>query len=242
MNNNCVCLICYTPNDIWIEFLSKFTKYDVYIVIDDNSKDYKQQYSNFSNINIIQIDNEECKKNGFVHVTSVMINKDITGWDKSLYYFSTINRHYNKVWFFEDDVFFYNEETLLRIDFKYDNSDLLSNSYVENTNGNKNEWHWYVIDIKFPPPYYCAMVCCTRISSNLLSKFRNYANEYNTLFFLEALFPTICKVNNMRYDTPIEFENIKFIKDYKDIDKNNIFHPEKNVSRHKDYRVMLNKN
>ena len=39
--NNCVCLICYKPNDIWIDFLSKFTKYDIYIVIDDNSADYK---------------------------------------------------------------------------------------------------------------------------------------------------------------------------------------------------------
>jgi hypothetical protein len=55
MNNTCVCLICYKPNDIWINFLSKFIKFDIYIVIDDNSTDYTGQYSNFSNINIILI-------------------------------------------------------------------------------------------------------------------------------------------------------------------------------------------
>lgn len=62
INNYCVCLICYKPNSNWIDFLQKFTKYDIYIIIDDNSINYKQQYSNFININIIQINNEECKK------------------------------------------------------------------------------------------------------------------------------------------------------------------------------------
>ena len=42
MNTKCISLICYKPNDIWVEFLSKFTKYDIYLIIDDNSKDYKE--------------------------------------------------------------------------------------------------------------------------------------------------------------------------------------------------------
>jgi hypothetical protein len=170
-----------------------------------------------------------------------IIKKEITAWEKSIYYFSTINTEYEKVWFFEDDVFFYNEESLLHIDLKYDNYDLLSNSYTENVNGNKNDWMWNSIDIRLQPPYYSAMVCCVRISSNLLSKVKNYANEYHTLFFLEALFPTICKVNNMKYDTPTEFKNIVYTKNYadRDIDKNNLFHPVKNMTKHNYYRNML---
>jgi hypothetical protein len=242
MEKICICLICYKPNDIWIDFLSKFTKYDIYIIIDDNSKDYKEQYCKFINIHIIQINNEECKKNGFINMNH-MINKNITSWEKSIYYFSTINTEYNKFWFFEDDVFFYDEETLLHIDSKYDNSDLLSNSYLTNVNGHKNDWHWSRISIKFSPPYYAAMVCCVRMSSNLLSKIRNYANENSTLFFLEALFPTICKKYNMKYDTPNEFKNIVYKKnyEYKDINENNLFHPVKDVTNHKYYRDMLNK-
>jgi hypothetical protein len=240
--NNCVCLICYKPNNIWIDFLSKFKKYDVYIIIDDNRQNYKKQYSKFNNINIIQINNKESKKYGFVNMNFIM-QKNVTSWEKAVYYFSTINTKYNKVWFFEDDVFFYNEETLSQIDSKYDDSDLLSNSYGENIDGDKNTWHWNRIDIKFKPPYYCAMVCCVRISSNLLSKLKNYANEYNTLFFLEALFPTICKINNMKYDTPIEFKNIVYRTDYKneDIDKDNLFHPVKDITKHTQYRDMLSK-
>jgi hypothetical protein len=243
MNNICVCLICYKPNDIWINFLSRFTKYDVYIIIDDNSIDYKSEYSTFSNINIIQINNEECIKAGFIDMNFCM-KKKVTSWEKSIYYFSTIKTEYKKVWFFEDDVFFYDEESLFRIDSKYENSDLLSNSYSENLTGHKDNWHWHAIHIKIPPPYYCAMVCCVRMSSNLLSKLKNYATEYNTLFFLEALFPTLCKESKMKYDTPNEFKNIVFRKEYTDGDfnKNNLFHPVKDINRHNHYRHLLNKN
>ena len=240
MNKNCIYLICFKPNDLWFDFLSKFTKYDIYIIVDDNSTDYKEPYSTFSNINIIQINNEECKKNGFINM-NFTVKKEITAWEKSLYYFSTINTEYKKVWFFEDDVFFYDEESLLHIDSKYDNPDLLSNSYTENVDGNKDDWQWHRIDIRFQPPYYNAMACCVRISSNLLSKIRNYANEHHTLFFLEALFPTICKVNNMKYDTPTEFKNIVYMRTYEDtdIDENNLCHPVKDIAKHKYYRDML---
>ena len=139
--NNSICLICYKPTDIWVNFLQKFTKYDIYIIIDDNSKDYKENYSNFSNINIIQINDEECIKNGFVNM-NFTIKKNITSWDKAMYYFSTVNTLYNKVWFLEDDVFLYDEKTLLSIDLKYNNSDLLSRSYIEHVNGDKKSWHW----------------------------------------------------------------------------------------------------
>lgn len=240
MDIKCVCMICFKPNDIWFDFLSKFTKYDIYVIIDDNSKDYKEEFKKFNNINIIQIIDEECKKNGFINM-NFTINKIISGWEKAIYYFSSINTKYNKIWFFEDDVFFYNEQTLLNIDFKYNDSDLLSTYCGENTSGHKNNWHWSKIDIKFTPPYYYAMVCCVRMSEYLLSKIKEYANEYNTLFFLEALFPTLCKKHNLQYDIVKELKNIVYRKNYDDkvIDKNNLFHPVKDLTKHVYYREML---
>jgi hypothetical protein len=243
MKKKSVCLICFKPNDIWVDFLSTFTKYDIYIIIDDNSKDYKPQYSKFSNINIIQIIDDECKKNGFSDTCSITIPKKITGWSKAIYYFSSVNTNYNNVWFFEDDVFFYNEKTLIRIDSKYDNSDLLSTSYDENIYGHKNFWLWSNINIKFAPPYYKAMICSIRCSKQLLSKIKDYADEYETLFFSEALFPTICKKHRLQYDTPYELQNIVWRKNYisLDIDKTNMFHPVKDINMHTYFRDMLNK-
>lgn len=240
VNKTCVCLICYKPNDIWINFLSKFKKYDVYVIIDDNSKDYEKQYSNFSNINIIQIKDGDCQKYGFINMNHT-IHKMISGWEKAIYYFSTINTKYSNVWFFEDDVFFYDEQSLLNIDSKYPISDLLSNTYEENISGQKNYWWWGKIDINFPPPYYSAMVCCVRMSSSLLSKIKEYANNHHTLFFLEALFPTICKKYELKYDTPYEFIDIVYTKDYndQDINKTNLYHPVKDITKHEYYRQIL---
>ena len=237
----CVCLICYKLNKIYCEFLSKFTIYDVYIVVDDNDNNYIEYKKQYSVLNIIQINNNDCISKGFINM-NFTIKKDITSWEKAIYYFSSINTKYNKVWFFEDDVFFYNEKSLLNIDLKYDNSDLLSrefnNTYIS---GSKNFWHWDKININLQPPYYRCMVCCVRISSKLLYKIKNYANTHNTLFFLEALFPTICKKNNMKFDTPIEFKNIIYKKTYndKDIDKINLYHPIKDISKHKYYRDTI---
>jgi len=240
MNKYCVCLLCRIPNDIQIHFLSSFTKYDIYVIIDDNSKCYKEQYAKLRNVNIIQIDNGECKNAGFRN-TCYTLKKEITAWSKSMYYFSVLNKKYDKVWFFEDDVFFYDEETIINIDLKYDDSDLLTKSYGENKNGDKRGWHWANIDIKFPPPYYCAMVCATRMSSSLLSKIKDYAYEHNTLFFLEALFPTMCKINNMKYDTPSELKNIDYRRNFYDtnINKHELFHPVKDIQKHIHYRELL---
>jgi hypothetical protein len=237
MNKKCVCLICYKLDKIWVDFLSTFTSYDVYIVVDDNSIKHTNKYNN---IHIIQIDNGYCIKNGFINMSKLTLNKDVTAWDKAIYYFSSVNTVYDKVWFFEDDVFFYNEESLLSIDSKY-NSDLLTNTYGENIHGTNNDWHWKKINIQFPPPYYCAMVCCVQMSSKLLFKIKDYATTNKTLFFLEALFSSICKKNNLQYDTPDELKYIVFRKDYVDTDitKHNLYHPVKNMNNHIHYRNIL---
>lgn len=240
-SKSCVCLICYKPNIIWFEFLSTFIKYDVYVIVDDNIEDYSAKYSKFKNINIVQIKDEVCESNGFTNMNFI-INKTISGWEKAMYYFSTINTEYEHIWFFEDDVFFYNEDSLCNIDSKYPNSDLLSSPYEENISGQKNYWHWGVIDMNFLPPYYSAMVCCIRVSSCLLSQIKKYASKYKTLFFLEALFPTTCKKYKLQYDTPYELKNIVWRKDYtdEDINKTSLYHPVKDITKHEYYRHMLN--
>jgi hypothetical protein len=85
------------------------------------------------------------------------------------------------------------------------------------------------------------MVCSIRVSALILYEIKKYANMYNTLFFLEVLFSTICKKNNLQYDTPDEFKTIEYRKDYNDTDINkyNLFHPVKDITKHIYYRNML---
>jgi len=165
-----IVVICCNSNDTWIDFLSNFTKYDVYMVIDDNSKLYKND-----KINIIQFSDSICEEKGFTHM-NYLTKKNVTGWEKAVYYFSNVNLSYKNVWFFEEDVFFYNEKTLLDIDKKYPNSDLLTNTYTSKLDS--PEWyHWSRITIKLNDPLYKAMVCASRMSKKMLKLIDTYAKK-----------------------------------------------------------------
>lgn len=239
--NNCICIICHKPNNIWVNFLNKFTFYDTYIVIDDNTQDYADLKKSNPKIHFIQIPNAECESNYFMDTCSIILRKKITGWSKALYYFACCNKTYSNVWFFEDDIFFYGEQTIYNIDLQYKDADLLSTTYGENINGDKDYWHWPNIPIEIPPPYHNAMVCAIRVSQLLLEKIKLYADTYKTLFFLEALIPTICKSNNLIYYTPMEFYNIVYRRDYglHNINRRDLYHPVKNMMLHDEYRNFL---
>lgn len=206
------------------------------MAIDTNEVNYKSIYPN-SKINFIQMNDKLCKDAGFKNMNFIA-KKLVTAWEKALYFFANLETDYNRVWFLEDDVFFYNETTLLEIDKRYPNSDLLTNgcsTYKEGT------WNWSYITINFPPPWFSAMVCATRASKALVNLIKAYASEHKTLFFLEALFPTICKVNNLLYDLPQELKPVLYnnTPQESELDKQQIFHPIKKLRRHPEFREIL---
>ena len=143
-------MICYKPSPIWMNFLKTFTRYDVVIVADDNSVRHP---------GCVQVSNAACGAAGFKD-TSFTLGKLVAGWDKALFYFA--QKNYDQVWFLEEDVFLNDEGVLAGIDRQYF-GDLLSNSVSLNP-GDKTDWHWPIIKIKTPPPYYNAMCCAVRVS------------------------------------------------------------------------------
>jgi hypothetical protein len=235
---NALCLITFIPNKIWCDFLNLFSNYKIFIIVDNNNFELYEFRNNYKNINFIQIEDIKCNLNGYID-TNFILNKLISGWDKALYYFGVENNNYDFVWFIEDDVFFYNESTLLKIDNQYINNDLLSNKIDENTNGDKNTWLWSKINIQYSPPYYNGMMCAVRFSTRMIECINNYAKEKNTLFFLEALFPTIAIKNNLNYNNPNELNNIYYRNDFKEeFINNNLYHPVKNLDDHIYFRKL----
>ncbi len=230
---NLICLITFRPNTIWCDFLKLFNKYKIFIIVDDNHFDLTDFRNNYNNITFVQVDDNKCKSSGFID-TNFTLNKLISGWDKALYYFGVENRNYDFIWFMEDDVFFNNEDTLANIDNQYLNDDLLSNNYFTNIDGKKDYWHWDRINLHFSPPYYDGMMCVVRFSNKMMQFIMRYAENYNTLFFLEALFPTIAIKNNLIYNNPCEFHNIHYKRDFEknDITVHNFYHPVKDLNQH----------
>ncbi len=240
---NKIVLICFKPNNIYLNFLNKFSNYEIYIIIDDNSINYSALYfTKYNNLKFIQIPNKVCHRYGFTNVNTIGVKKRVSGWDKALCYFA-LNKTETKVWFIEDDVFFHGEETFMKIDTLYPEYDLLANSDFKPAT-NKNDWLWNYIQIKQPGPYYCGMMCATRLSPNVLERIRIYASLNNELFFLEALLPTLSKTKTESKEDllcccPDELKTVVFRHKYtyeQVANKDNIYHPVKDIMKHIGFR------
>lgn len=268
ISDNCICLISRKPNPTWLDFLGKFKAHDVFVVVDDNDIDYAQVYRDkYPSTNFVQLDNSECERLGFANM-NYLIKKRVTGWEKAVYYFSKLNRNYQNTWFLEDDVFIYDEETLQRIDAQYEGYGILAQSCTERQQS--RSWnHWTNTQINFvplyestapgnrtrrvlrylsrlsayvqSPPHFKSMVCAIRISNTLLGHIADYADKNKTLFFLEALFPTVAMQYSLPYGTPRELQTILFRHDWtgQNVNKTQLFHPVKDVELHQVFRKVI---
>ena len=143
------------------------------------------------------------------------------------------------VWFIEDDVYFYNENTVKQIDLKYPSDELLSGIYHTNPNGTNTDWHWKYININLSPPYYCGMMCAVRFGKSMCSHMNQYVDKNKTLFFLEAMFPTIAISNKLQYSNPVELNTIHWRHDFtlEQMNSTNLFHPVKQIDKHLIFRT-----
>jgi hypothetical protein len=139
----------------------------------------------------------------------------------------------------EDDVYFYGEQTIHQIDAQYPVEDLLCPEYSANPDGNKEYWHWRGIEIRIPPPYYNGMMCAVRFSHAMIDSIHAYATSYQTLFFLEALFPTLAMKNSLKIKNPHELSTIVYRAHYKkkDINRVNLYHPVKDMNQQLEFKI-----
>jgi hypothetical protein len=226
--------------------------YDYYICVDKilDNKDFLKY--NKDNINIINIDSNIPESYGFKGSVLYFL-KNACSRDKGLYYFSMINTSYNHIWFIEEDVFFYNLNTIIRMDNKYNDSiDLLLRDLTIKKEKEPLNWHWPKVDGKIDLPWACGMICVIRISKKLLEKIKEYALKNKTLFLDEALFSTIALHNNLKIDTPVEFSTI-YENDWRKMDENNwdknklinsvnkdnFLHPVKKLEEQIEHREMV---
>jgi len=241
MNNSCICLICHKPNNIYLDFLKTFTSYDIVVVIDDfsinyyNDEYYQKEYPNFV---FVQLDNVNCMENGF-QMANLALNKMVSGWDKAIYFFSFYYKEYDYIWYIEDDIFFYNENVFQNIDMKYPDSDLLVKQIDERDD---EKWLWDAVINHLPEPHYNSLVCVCRVSKQLLSCIYDYVKKYKQLIFIEMLFTSVAKANNLKCDCPHELVPVIYRYDWNvnNVNKLQLFHPVKDLILQAEMRETLN--
>jgi len=237
---NIICLLSVRPCIKTYNFLKsikKNTKYDVYIVIDDNN----YNIPNYDGIiKIIKINNKECEINGYKS-TVLWLNNKACSRDKALYYFTKNSIDYNYIWFIEEDVFIPNIYTIQNIDKKYESNHydlLVKEHYI--INEKKTDWHWKHVNrqIKINPPYACSMISAVRCSKVMLNIIKDYAKTYNNLFLDEVLFNTLAMQNNLQILCIEELSTIHWRTVWKvtDIVNTKLYHPIKNINIQYSYR------
>ena len=146
------------------------------------------------------------------------------------------------VWLIEDDVYFHDEKTLLRIDAQFPTADLLSKQAKPDV---ANSWRWGHKPYRdYADPYPAAMakvasmVCAVRLSRKLLERIRSFAAKHRAFPFLESFFPMIVRTEKLIHETPPAFRTIVFQPPRQQfewpadtVDAKHLFHPMKDANR-----------
>jgi hypothetical protein len=226
---NIICFLTVRPNNIFLDFCEKLIKYhDIYICIDDNNYNIDTKYTKF---NIIKIDNLFCENEGYKNSVGWFENKACSR-DKAIYYFCNVKTDYKYLWMIEEDVLIPHIDTIINIDNKYSDEDLLcTDNYI--IYEKRTDWWWNKVfnECKLNLPYAKSMICAIRVSNKLMICIKNYVDLYHNLFFDETLFTTIALHNNLKVNPIEELSSIEFnIKwNLTDIIKTKLYHPIKDI-------------
>jgi hypothetical protein len=200
---NAIAVLTITPTDELLDFYSGFVRlgYQVFVVIDDNNfkLDNVEVKAKNNGLSLIQIEEYECRRVGFVNLTGFRTRSGCSAREKALYYFCCRDLSPDNVWFIEDDCFVPNHEIILNIDRKYENADIISAENVVNKNGaldGQDGWPWWRLVPRtiLPPPWAHSMVCAVRLSRKMLTSFDSFIrSNINTLRFINTVI-TVIKV------------------------------------------------
>jgi len=247
-HKNALCLLSLNLDFNQLRFIcSMRNNYDLYVVVQDKILISKVNSKLTRMMSIISPCEKKCESlgyNGSTYCESGII--DFSTRDRSLYFFSEEMTEYENVWMVEEDVFIPSSETLLKIDAKYPSEDLLCPKIKRL----HPDWHWYKNALEELPDQevYTSMSCSIRCSNNFFKALKISANNKKYLEMDEILFANIALKNNLRAKYIEELKYIMFFNhqlprncfDGSFIDKNNLYHPLKNLNQQYNLRSLIN--
>lgn len=249
---NAIVFFTFRPPKEIFDFAKRLknNKYDVFVSINDNN--YEIPEYDDKSITIIKLNTDEVYKAGYYN-SNYNIKNRVSSRDKAFYYFNKINTtNYKHLWFIEEDVFIPTTKTLIDIDNKYPEGDLLTNGgfsighdNISDKNINKNyplvklidgniimhPWAFIKTGKYFNFPWLKCMVCAIRVSKNFLYHINIFAKRYKILMMDEVLYPTMCLHNNLVIINPVELYPIvyRYETKYEDYITNSLYWTEKDI-------------
>lgn len=244
-----VAFLINKPHQATVEFAQEValkTDFDVYLVVDNNDKDYK-----YDNLKVYQLPDEECGwyKNSASVKGFTSLQKNPNAWDKMFHLFchkpytnTETKTDYDFMWVFEEDVFVPDINTIVNLQNKYKDYDLVTpNNFLKKDN--IKDWHWsYILD-RWDAPFYYSMVCVFGMSKNMAKQIEQFAFKNLTLYYHEIMLNTIAMQKGLKVIDAFELKSIVWMGDW-GVDEflllpNNVFHPVKNIESHELLRKTI---
>jgi hypothetical protein len=263
MNSTSVAIafLTFRPDRRQGQFYERFAElgYTVFVLVDDN--DFVIPSSSL--VRYLKINEQKCLAQGYVLLNPMISMRKtipVSAWEKALFFFGSIHREFNHVWFFEDNVFIPDANLIARIDHKHPNADLLCHSNGVNHFGELKSWDWWkwVPREILPLPWAASMACAIRMSKNLLilvdktitsnsdkmAKLHLLSKQKRSswkFLFIEFLFNTLALQHRLVVELPTELSTVLFHKRWflSELDNEHIYHPLKNIGEYDDWRSLL---
>lgn len=172
-------------------------------------------YRNRQGIFIVSMASSFCRSHGYSEFGSfAYIKKQVTSWDKALFFFNKVIPKYRFVWILEADVFIPSLQAFRQVHrhVVHPNAtistDLVISSIIHENN-DLNAWHWRALQpLLVSQPWYHSMACVLGMSRALLQLLDDFATAHHRLQFLEVIPLTLAIQNNLTVYVPAEFETI----------------------------------
>ena len=217
-----------------LEFINEMnSKYNDTYCMNDND---------ISGMALLNIDNSAMRSDGFWGLNQVgWINKDITAWEKALYYFCKINVEPDFVWFIEDDVFIPHIDLISEINAAHPDADLLCKQHFS-----KNEtpsWPGWRMSqhTLIEGPHYQSMCCAVRLSRRMLTAISEFAEKKGRLIFLEFFFNTLADQKGFKIECPraLKFLHFEEQRNHFTFNSSYMYHYIKNYKLHPLIRKVM---
>ena len=139
---NIICFLTLRPCELFYNFVKQLPNSEnIFICIDDNNYEIPGYDGK---IPIIKYNNKLTQSKGYKSTYLWKDNVSISR-DKALYHFCENDIEYDNIWFLEEDVFIPTLNTIMDLDNKYQQGDLLVSAHEIFDNDIEtlsNEWHW----------------------------------------------------------------------------------------------------
>ena len=253
-----VFLLIDDVNHSWFAFINEFKFYKVFVCIgfDHNIKkeDMDLLEETYSNINFIKEDRGVARIYGYKGWRDLNQPGRSYAHEKALYFLSKNIESYDYVWMIDEDVFLFNENTLINIDLQYQGQDFLVRNINCEKFFNSSDWEnlWgngediqglkegkaYKDNIGFPrlnpetDPLYQSICSAVRISKIMLYSIQSYAAHAKRLFHRDYYLPMSSIYNDYSIACPLEMQAITGARrvpwKYHEINSECIFSPVEN--------------